>query len=305
MIVLRSAELLVRLDPGHGGEMLDLVDLRTGRQLLGRPPFGSEQPLGGDLDETAWTARYRGGWQVALPNAGTACEVGGSYHGFHGRASIDPWQVRAAGGSCCVLEWSGHGLRVRRTFELAGSGVTVHVEARAVEERTPLVAVEHLTVGLELLEPEVEIELPGGHVYELSEADGPPIPPPDACTWPEARLLDGSVERCDRWPLDRPRSRLLAVAELSEGRATVRNPSRGQGLEIVWEADWLRHCWLWHEARLYGGPWRGQAEILAIEPASVPHSLGLAAAIEHGQARWLEAGESASYRLAVRALRSG
>ena len=50
----------------------------------------------GDLDETAWTARYRGGWQLALPNAGTACEVGGSDHGFHGRASNDPWQVRAA-----------------------------------------------------------------------------------------------------------------------------------------------------------------------------------------------------------------
>ncbi len=293
VIVLRSPELLVRLDPSHGGEMLDLVDLRTGRQLLGRPPFGSEQPLGGDLDETAWTARYRGGWQLALPNAGTACEVGGSYHGFHGRASIDPWQVRAAGGSRCVLEWSGHGLRVLRTFELAGGGVTVHVEARAVEERVPLVAVEHLAVGLELLEPEVEIELPGGHALRAlgggrAAESRRQMPAPGR----KRGSSTGRCERCDRWPLERPRSRLLVVAELPEGRATVRNPSRGQGLELVWDADWLRHCWLWHEARIYGGPWRGQAEILAIEPASVPHSLGLAAAIEHGQARWLERGEN-------------
>jgi hypothetical protein len=35
----------------------------------------------------------------------------------------------------------------------------------------------------------------------------------------------------------------------------------------------------------------------------VPHGLGLAAAIEHEQARWLAPGESASYRLNVRPLR--
>jgi hypothetical protein len=305
VIVLRSADLLVRLDPEHGGEILDLVDLRTGRQLLGRPPFGSEQPAGGDLDEPAWTARYRGGWQLALPNAGNACDVAGARHGFHGRASVDPWSPRAAGGGVCVLEWSGHGLRVTRTLELLGGGLAVTVEATAVEGRVPLVAVEHLAVGLELLEPEVELELAPGLAYELSETDGPAETPADACTWPESRLLDGSVERCDRWSLERPRSRYMVVADLPEGRAVVRNASRGQSLELAWDSEWLRHCWLWHEARAYGGPWRGRAEILAIEPASVPHGLGLAAAIEHGQARWLEEGESASYRLAVRALRSG
>jgi len=303
VIVLRSADLLVRLDPAHGGEILDLVDLRTGRQLLGRPPFGSEEPLGGDLDEEVWTARYRGGWQLALPNAGAACEVGGSRHGFHGRASVDPWTVLAAGGSRCVIGWSGHGLRVERTLELAAGRLEVAVEVAGLQERVALVAVEHLTVGLEQLEPAVEIDLPGGRAYELSEADGPPEPPADACLWPEARLLDGSVERCDRWSLDRRRSRYLVVTDLPNGRAVVRNPVRGQGLELSWDASWLRHCWLWHEVRTYGGSWRGQAEILAVEPASVPHGLGLAAATQHGQARWLAAGESLTYRIAVRPLR--
>ncbi len=62
--------------PAHGGEILDLVDLRTGRQLLGRPPFGSNLPiLGGDLDEDdAGRESYRGGWQTVLPNAGNACD---------------------------------------------------------------------------------------------------------------------------------------------------------------------------------------------------------------------------------------
>ena len=70
MITLQSPELLVRLDPAHGGEMLDLIDLSSGRQLLGRPPFGCEPILDGDLDEDRWTQSYRGGWQTLSPNAG-------------------------------------------------------------------------------------------------------------------------------------------------------------------------------------------------------------------------------------------
>ena len=48
---------------------------------------------------------------------------------------------------------------------------------------------------------------------------------------------------------------------------------------------------IWHEVRTYGGIWREQAEILVIEPASVPHGLGLAEAIDRDQARWLEPGD--------------
>ena len=40
-------------------------------------------------------------------------------------------------------------------------------------------------------------------------------------------------------------------------------------------------------------PWREQGEILAIEPSTVPHSLGLAVAEEAGQARVLMPGELA------------
>jgi hypothetical protein len=300
VIVLRSPELVVRLDPRHGGEILDLVDLRTGRQLLGRPPFGSAEPVAGDLGEAEWTASYRGGWQPLLPNAGNPCVVNGSSHGFHGRASNDPWRVLTIGDLAVRLDWEGHGLHVSRRVELRRGAVAVTTEAQAVAGRVPLVAVEHVAVGLELLEPEVEIELPGGRAYELSEQTGPPQPPAEAPEWPEALLLDGSVERCDRWPIERERSRLLAVADLPEGRVAVRNLARGQSLELLWDADWLRHLWIWHETRSYGGPWRGQAEIMIVEPASVPHSLGLAAAIEHGQARWLDEGEKVSYRLEAR-----
>jgi hypothetical protein len=293
MIVLRSPELLVRIDPGHGGEILDLVDLATGRQLLGRPPFGSLPPLGGDLDEGRWTASYRGGWQTVLPNAGNACTLDGDRHGFHGRASNDAWTVLDTAAGAATLAWAGHGLEVEKRIAIEAGALAVRYRITAVRE-AQLVALEHVAVGTELLEPEVEIDLPGARAYELSETDGPPSAPADAGVWPEVRLLDGSLERADRWPVAEPRSRLYAVTGLAAAWAAVRNPARGQGLALAWDASWFRHCWVWHENRATDGPWRRATELLGIEPSTVPHTLGLAAAAAHGQARRLRPGEEAT-----------
>ena len=249
MIVLRSDELLVRLDPLHGGEILDLVHLATGRQLLGRAPFATEPPRPGDLDEPVWTASYRGGWQLVTPNAGNVCEVDGARHGFHGRASNDPWAVVEVEPSAAVLAWEGHGIGIERRLSVEHGCLAVETTMRALGDRVPLVAVEHLSVGLELLEPEVEIELSGGIAYELSETEGPATAPSGATAWPEVLLRDGSVERADRWPLEKERSRFLVVTDVPEGRAVLRNTRTGAALELAWDADWLRHVWIWHEVR--------------------------------------------------------
>jgi hypothetical protein len=292
VIVLQSDALVVRIDPGHGAEILDLVDAATGRQLLGRPPFGSLPPLGGDLDEERWTASYRGGWQTVLPNAGNACTVAGDRHGFHGRASNDPWDVVAADAASATLAWRGHGLAVEKRIAIEDG--TLAVRYRITSDRpAPLVALEHLSVGAELLEPAVAIDLPGGRAYELSESDGPPQPPADAGAWPQVRLLDGSLERADAWPVAEPRTRLFVVADLAAGWAALRNPARGQGLALAWDAGWFRHCWVWHENRVTEGPWRRATELLAFEPTTVPHTLGLAEAVAHDQARWVRPGEEA------------
>lgn len=292
MIVLQSDALVVRIDPAHGAEILDLVDVGTGRQLLGRPPFGSLPAAGGDLDEERWTASYRGGWQTVLPNAGNACTVDGDRHGFHGRASNDPWEVVSADGASAALRWRGHGLAVEKRIALEDGALAVRYRITS-DRPAPLVGLEHVAVGAELLDPAVALDLPGGRAYELSESDGPPQPPADAGAWPQVRLLDGSLEPADEWPVAEPRSRLLVVAELEAGWAAVRNAAGGQGLALTWDAGWFRHCWMWHENRVSEGPWRRATELLAIEPSTVPHTLGLAAAVAHDQARWLHPGEEA------------
>jgi len=163
-----------------------------------------------------------------------------------------------------------------------------------------LVSLEHVSAGLELLEPELELVLPPGFGYELSEQDGPLRPPQDAPRYPELLLLDGTTERADRWPIADRRSRLFVVAEVPEGWAVIRNAARGQALAMAWDAEWYRHCWVWHENRVSGGIWREQAEMIAVEPTTVPHSLGLAVAEQEGQARRIEPGELAEPWIVLR-----
>ncbi len=301
MLNLASSAIAIRIDPRHGGEVLDLVDLRSGRQLLARPPFGSDEPCPGELDETTWTRCYRGGWQLLVPNAGNACVVDGAAHGFHGRASTDPWEVSELADDSVTLSWSGHGIRVERRFALQHDTVTVR-SAVAADREAALVWVEHVGLGIEMLDPTVELGLPGGQAYEVDERTGPTEPPPDVASWPEVRLLDSTLERADRASLLSPRSRMLIVANVPEGRLTVQNRARRQGIEITWDTSWLPHLWIWHEVRATGGPWRQIAETLIVEPASVPHTLGLQTARSLGQAHQLAAGELRTTEITLRPL---
>ncbi len=305
MIVLQDQDLFIRVDPAHGAEVLDLVDLASGRQLLARTPWSTAPPPGGDLDEDTWIASYRGGWQLLTPNAGNVCEVDGTRHGFHGRASADPWEVEACSPTSATLTWEGHGLAVRRTLTLEDGALRLDTELRGARDvPVPLIAVEHVAVGVELLDPQTELSLPSARAYELDETGGPARPPADATAWPEIRLLDGGVERGDLLTLRTPRCRMIALAELAHGWAAVRNPRDGQGLALSWDATWFPHMWLWHETRTIGDVWREMTELLVVEPSTVPHHMGLAAAIESGDARWLAPGETARTWIVVRPFRT-
>jgi hypothetical protein len=303
VIALQSSDLFVRLDPAHGGEILDLVDPRTGAQFLGRTAFGSLPPQAGELDEDTWTGSYRGGWQTVAPNAGSACTVDGVEHGFHGAASVAPWRVADIAPDAVALAWEGHGLAASRRLAIEEGALAVETSWRATHGPAPMVWVEHFTVGLQLLCPEVELRCAGGRGFELSEIGGPVRAPAAAPAWPDVLLLDGSIERVDRWSLEPPRARFCCIADLPDGRLEIRNSSTGEGLALEWDTRVLPHLWIWHEVRASAGPWRGQTEILGLEPASVPHSLGLARALAEGQAHIVQPGADLSCRMVVRPLR--
>ena len=302
MIALASDDLTVTLDPAHGGEILSVVSRALGTDILGHPPFEAAPPLGGDLDEDTWTARYRGGWQLAAPNAGPVCDVAGTRHGFHGRASVDPWELVESGHAHARLSWSGHGVALHRRVTIDGPSVIAELEWTAAGPRAaPLIAVEHVTVGRALLDPEVEI-LAEADARELSEIEGSCEPGDDTCRWPALRLLDGGLEQAGRWPFAVDRGRFAALSGFGDGLAEIRNPARDVGVRLEWDAAVLPAAWLWHEVRASGGVWAGRAELLGFEPSSVPHALGLAEAVAAGQALWARPGRRDGYRMSLTVL---
>lgn len=299
MISLATEALTITLDPSHGGEILSLVPNGLGVDLLGHPPFTPAPQLSGDLDEPNWTARYRGGWQLAAPNAGAECVVDGVRHGFHGCASVDPWSVLDLQADRVILAWSGHGITLRRTLSL--DGLSVHAELRwkaAGARATPLVVVEHIALGAALLDPEVEIEA-DADARELSPTGADDERSWDVTRWPQVRLRDGSTETAGRWPFHVSRGRFSALTNLARGAAEIRNPSSGLAVRLEWPTSALPAAWIWHEIRHRGGVWGHRAELLGFEPASVPHARGLAAAVAAGEAIWATPGRSDGYRLSL------
>ena len=297
MLILRSSELLVRVDPSHGAEVLDLVELGSGRQLLGRPPFGSEPPAAGDLDEEPWTAAWRGGWQGCLPNAGSAARRAGAPR--IPRARVErPWELVESDGGACRVRWEGHDWR--RATDGGLGRLTITTEVTALDEDAPIVALEHLSLGLELIEPSVELELPGAAGLGARRFARAGHAARDCAAWPEIALAGGGTRaRASAGPRSR-NARVLRFARLTRRACGGANPERGHGVEVGWSADVLPHLLVWHEARGSGGVWRNATEVLCIEPCSVPHLLGLEAALEAGQARRLGRGETISWTMTVR-----
>jgi hypothetical protein len=301
--MLRNDELEVHIDPGHGAEVLELIERHCGLQLLARPPFKPATPAAGELDVDEWTGAYAGGWQLLTPNAGAACEVEGTHHGFHGRASTEAWELLHTSETTATLRWTGGGLLVTRSYALEGARLDADTRWVALGERVPMIATEHFVMGRAMLDPEVVIRLPPGRAAERHDEGGPPQSPNGAPRWPDLLLLDGRVERADRWPLATRRARFAMVEEIPDGWAEVENPATGLTLRLEWDVSRLPHLWLWHEARSSGGIWDERAELLGIEPAATPHSLGLETAVDHAQATWVAPGQPASHSLSVQVRR--
>jgi len=100
VVTLRNQNLLVTIDPGHGADILSLVDLRTGVDVLFKSPWepranaicAGQRPAVAD-PVGLWLEQYRGGWQTLCPNAGNPRCVHGAQVGFHGEASVVPWTI--------------------------------------------------------------------------------------------------------------------------------------------------------------------------------------------------------------------
>jgi len=282
-ITVGDGVISLTIAPDRGGEVRSLR--AAGVELLYRPPWEPAPLPPSPLAAEAWERSWHGGWQLLWPNAGAACVVGGSAHGFHGAGSVAPFRVVQEDERHALLHCDLDGLSCERGYEVDGGRVRATTRLMNGGERTiPLITVEHLVLGGRLASAGTTVGLDGGWLVEQGW-DGTPHPP--GSRWP-------SLDREDYSVLPETTSRFAVVQDLSAGRARITG-AEDVALDISFDHAAYPHLWIWEER---GGavvpPWNGGGECLAVEPASVPSTDGLAGAIERGEATLLAPGDERS-----------
>jgi galactose mutarotase-like enzyme len=298
VIELQTAHLLVRVDEGRGAEITHVGRDADHNALFhddwGAPLRASRSVTWGEptLD---WLSEYRGAWQELFPNAGDACEVMGTPLPFHGEVSAARWEVIERAADRLVLRTPARlPLVLERTMRLHPERPALLIEERVTNEsplRVPFIWGHHPAFAV--TESSV-LDIPAGGVEASSaftDADGD-IQPGSTGTWPGLPGRDGQPVDLRQPILPRRAHRLLWLPDLAAGWAAIRDPRTGQGVALAWDRATFPHAWLWQEIGTPGMPWYGRSSITAIEPQMSWPSEGLAAAIERGQARWLDSGAS-------------
>lgn len=283
MITVSNHDLAVTLDESLGGEIRHVKfgdDHLLAFHDWDAPISVTRSRTYGDA-KLDWLSEYRGGWQFLIPNAGAACvvdEVPLPFHGEWSRTNVDV--VHRSATEVSVRSGTRLPFVVQRRVQVlddpARVTVTTTIE-NVVDRALPFIWGEHPAF---VVTPGDRIDLPPGVIIDADDTTRRstmwPISPTGQTNLSEIPLA--SPFECVHYLPDRP-----------AGWAALRRPHVGVGLS--WELGDFPHMWLWHEIGGTGFPFFGRTSLLALEPSSSWPGDGLAAAVESGQAHWLEARE--------------
>ncbi len=286
-VVLEGELLRVTVNPLVGGTITAIEHVGLGASVLGRTPWEPEAgPAASHAapDEGVWLRHYGGGWPVLFPNGGDACEFGGVFHGFHGEASIAPWEVAV---DAAVVRLTRRFVTVpvemRRELAVAGGLLTIRETLRMLGER-PFKAMwgHHPTFGSDLLDGAFEVQSGARNITidDRYDSDANPLKPGATGRWPSVPGKKGSFD------LSRPVGNVAALAYLQDFESpwmSIRRLDGFVGAALSWDPTVFPHAWLWYEL---GGtaepPWCGKTRLIGLEPNTTWPGTGLADADRRG-----------------------
>lgn len=286
---LASDLLRVVVNPRVGGTIAQVTHLPTGLSVLGEAPWdATDAPIGSlaARDEAHWLTRFTGGWTGLFPNGGDACTVDGVFHGFHGEASVAPWEATGTPRSLRLARrFFAVPVEMERELSVEGDLLTVRERLRHRGTR-PLEAMwgHHVTFGSDLLAGPFEIVTSARRIAVDDAYDPPanPLLPGRSGDWPLAPGKSGPAD------LSRPSAPMAAMAYLhgfEGGRAwaSVKNPGHGVAARLSWDAARFPSAWLWLELEgTAAPPWAGRGRMIGIEPSTTLSGAGLADAKARG-----------------------
>ncbi len=289
--------------PGKGGDIFELVYKREGAepvQFLMQTPWGL-QPSN-ERPQQDFLENYEGGWQELFPNANDACRYQGAEVPFHGEVALLPWSeelVRRAEETDLRLsvDCRRTPFRIEREMSLPAEESQLIVREKVTNlgsEPAEFVWGHHLTLGGDFLEEGCRLSIPAHEVYTpelLYEPLTAKLKPRQTSAWPYAESRDGRTIDLQIIPGRAAHSHDdVILGGLERGFYEVTNPRLRLSFSLEWDAHVFPWLMFWQP---YGGaelpPLTGIYGV-GLEPWVARYPL--AKAIEEGQARCLQAGES-------------
>ncbi len=283
---LKSSELELFIDATYGADILSIKTTEKHQELLLQTPWADraeavikQEQKSIYLDPVAhWMERYRGGWQMICPVAGTPRVIHGAPVGFHGEAAISTWKINNLENSSARMQLDLFSLPIRIEREVSVDGNAIEI----TDVITNLSNLElefdyssHPAFGGALLEGEVTIETSAQKFHLDEESISPHGISGSTHDWPLIKGGNGKVLDLSRLPS--PPMRLGVFGWLSDFGSKkwyrIKNIDTNIALEIEWESEFLDFAWFWLEFNdNEGSPWFRKVRTFAIEPSSTQTS---------------------------------
>ena len=254
LLTVRSDQLTVDLLPGKGADICSLLHRGTGVDVLWRTPWGWRDPRAlpwtGD-SQIDFLARYPGGWQQLVPNAGPARQQDGVELSYHGEAAVVPWRVVEQDDAHAVLDVQLLTAPLHLARHVVVDGAVLRVRDEIVNQSPDPVEVrwvQHPGFGAPFIDGAARIDTGATAFVTDAEAPGANLPPDQVQAWPvttdraggpvDLRVVPGTGER---------RSVFGALTAFDAAWCTVTSPTTGLRLRMEWDAEVFPHAWFWQE----------------------------------------------------------
>lgn len=311
-VVLENELLRAVLLPEKGADLYELVDLRSGIDVLFKTPWGLQPPgspprEGSGDDAFLWN--YEGGWQELFPSAGDACSYEGVTVPFHGEVATLPWTEEGALDTAdearieLGVRCRGAPFSLSRSMSVSAGAPTLRITERVRHEGdhpAPFVWGHHCVLGPPFIAAGCRLEVPAKWVSTLPESfeETARLKPGQHSDWPTAEST--SDETLDLSEVPGPETAShddVYLSGLSEGRITVRNPRLGLTFTMRFDHELFKWVVAWQP---YGGaramPLVGSYG-LGVEPWT--SNLNLEQAFQAGEAIVLDPGAFLETQLSV------
>lgn len=292
ILTLGSGEITAEINAANGGV---IQSIRCGgKEMLAQMPWKQEPPIATDV-EAEWLKSWAGGWQLLVPNAGSASLIAKPHQGFHGNASVQEWKLVSHTDTACIIEWQEADLKVTRE---------IHVESQKVSARTtltnfgqiklPYIATEHCIFGeTSLAFPATLSSANGVMVEELGYDGGKMGSAKQSLNESGLASIEGT-----------PTAKLYSCSNVDGNGFQFETASHR--LSMTWDVESLPYMWLWLELNsTLDAPWNGRVQAIGLEPSNADHGLGLDECLTKENAKYLPAGQTIAWWITLNIYEKG